>query len=105
MTKIVSFLKSTRWILYAALAIGTGVLLFTLRHLFFGDPPKATNYRLPDVPEPLRKKVEAAQEEAVKAKVEAKITAVEDKVAVEEILKIEDGTERRKRLAEKLRTL
>jgi hypothetical protein len=104
MTSIINFLKSAKWVLYSVLAIGVGVLLFSLRRLFSSPSPAGPD-RLPDVPEVLKKKVEAAQEEALKAKVEAKLTADSDKKQVEDILKIDDGAERRKRLADKLRML
>lgn len=104
MSQVTTWLKSTKWVLYSVLAVGAGILLLALRHLFYGDKPTGPG-RLPDVPEALRKKVEQAQEEAIKAKVEAKMVAETDKKQVEEILKIDDGAERRKRLADKLRAL
>lgn len=104
MSRVTTWLKSAKWVLYLAIAIGSGVLLLALRHLFYGAKPTGPS-RLPDVPEALRKKVEQAQEEAIKAKVEAKVVAETDKKQVEEILKIDDGVERRKRLADKLRSL
>jgi hypothetical protein len=104
MKSFLAWLKSAKWIALVVLAVGAGVLLLVLRKMFWGPKPEGPT-RLPDVPPALQKKVEKAQEEAIKAKVEAKITAEIDKKEVEEILQIDDGAERRKRLAEKLKNL
>jgi hypothetical protein len=104
MKKLVAWVKSIKWLAYAVLAVSFGVLLLILRNLFFGPKPKGPE-RLPDVPPKLREKVEKAEEAALRAKVEANVTAEAEKKAVEEILKIDDGKERRRRLAEKLRNL
>lgn len=104
MKAFVAWLKTAKWILYLILAVALGVLLLVLRRAFFGERPERP-VRLPDVPEALRRKVEKVEEEALIAKTEAKVTAASEKKEVEEIMKIEDGVERRKRLAAKLSTL
>jgi hypothetical protein len=102
MTVLLTWLKTAKWVLYLVLAIAAGILLFSLRKLFVIPRPTGPT-RLPDVPPALQAKVEKAQEEALKAKVEARVTADADKQELVEILKIDDGVERRKRLADKLR--
>jgi uncharacterized membrane protein YdfJ with MMPL/SSD domain len=104
MTSLLIWLKSAKWVLYLILAVAAGILLLTLRKMFVIPRPIGPN-RLPDVPPALQAKVEKAQEEALKAKVAAKVTADTDKQELTQILQIDDGVERRKRLAEKLRTL
>jgi len=104
MSKFLVWLKSAKWILYVVLAVGTGILLLVLRKLFFGPKPDVPS-KLPDVPPALQRKVDQAQEEALKAKVEAKVTAEDDKKQLDEITKIDDGVERRKRLAQMLQNL
>lgn len=104
MKKLTAWLKSMKWVVYVVIATGLGILLLVLRNIFAGPKPKGPE-RLPDVPPKLREKVAQVEEEALKAKIEAKVTAEAEKKEVEEILKIDDGKERRKRLAEKLRNL
>jgi hypothetical protein len=104
MKTFLAWLKSAKWLALAVGAVVLGVLLLVLRNLFFGPRPSGPS-RLPDVSPKLREKVAKAEEEALRAKIEAKVQASEDKKDLEEIAKIEDGVERRKRLAEKLRSL
>ena len=101
---MIAWLKSAKWVVYLVLATIVGVLALTLRKLFVIPRPEGPT-RLPDIPPALRAKVEKAQEEAIKAKIEAKVTAEADKKDIVEILQIDDGIERRKRLADKLRQL
>lgn len=104
MTAFMVWIKSAKWVLYLVLAVTAGILLLTLRKLFVLPRPDGPT-RLPDVPPALRAKVEHAQEEALKAKIEAKTTAEADKKDLVEILQVDDGIERRRRLADKLRQL
>lgn len=104
MKTLIAWLKQTKWVLYVILAVGTGILLLVLRKMFFGPKPDVPT-RLPDVPPALQRKVDQVQEEALKAKVEAKVTAEDDKKQLDEITKIDDGAERRKRLAQMLQNL
>lgn len=104
MKKLLSWLKSAKWVAYAMIAVVVGVLLLVLRNLFAGPRPDRPG-RLPDVPEKLKEKVDKVQEEALKAKIEAKVQAEDDKKEIEEILQVQDGRERRAKLAEKLANL
>lgn len=103
MTRIRALWKRTAWVLWVILAFTFAVLVWVVRGLFNG-PKHAGPSRLPPVPEKLQAKVDQAEEEALKARVEATAKAEEDKRDLEEIGKISDGAERRKRLAEKLRS-
>lgn len=96
--------KRMKWLLLAILALGVVVVTWVLRSLF-GGPKAEGPSRLPPVPPKLQEKVDKAEEEALKARVEAKVTAETDKKELEEIGKIADGKERRKRLADKLKQL
>lgn len=102
MTKLKAVWKRASWLLWAFVALTFAVVVWTLRGLFNG-PKHAGPTRLPPVPEKLRAKVDKAEEEALKAKVEATVKAEEAKHELEEIGKITDGAERRKRLAERLK--
>ncbi len=93
-----------KWLLWTVLAFGVAVVTWLLRSLFSGHTPEGPT-KLPTIPAKLQAKVDKAEEEALKARVEATVTAVEDKKELEEIAKIPDGKERRKRLADKLRQL
>ena len=97
-----AFLKKTKWVAWAVVGFVAVVVIWTLRGLFNG-PRHAGPTVLPPVPEKLREKVDKAEEEALKAKVEATVKAEEAKEELAEIATISDGAERRKRLAERLR--
>jgi hypothetical protein len=102
MTKLKAVWKQASWVLWALVALTFAVVVWTLRGLFHG-PANVGPTRLPLVPEKLQAKVDKAEEEALKAKVEATVKAEEAKHALEEIGKIPDGAERRRRLAERLK--
>lgn len=57
------------------------------------------------LPEGMQRKLDQVHEEALTAKVKAKAKADEDRIELAEIIAIDDGKERRQRLAEKLRHL
>ena len=60
---------------------------------------------LPPLDEKIREKVRQAEEEALVARVEAKVKAETEVKKLEEVAEISDGAERRKRLAEMLNDL
>ncbi len=98
--------KRFKWVI-----IGVGVaiaiaLLFLLRGLFQTEHPDGSKTDpLPEVSEKLKEAVRHAEEEALVARVEARVEAETQKKELEEIGTIEDGAERRRRLAEMLRGL
>jgi hypothetical protein len=91
--------------------IGVGVFLtlavtFFLRGLFRKEKPDGTiEDMLPAVEEGLKEKVRAAEEAALVARVEARVEADTKREELAEISQIDDGAERRKRLAAMLRGL
>lgn len=96
--------KHLKWFALGALAIGAAVLTLLLRGVFV---PKrgAGRPSLPPLPEGLKEKVQKAEEEALVARVEARVKAEHEVKELEEVAKIDDGAERRKRLAEMLNGL
>lgn len=88
-------------LLLGALTVGTAILhrLARAPSLPLGPPPPTP------IRDAIRQRVEAAEEESLRVRVE---TQTETRVAKEELEKvssIEDGAERRRRLAEMLRGL
>jgi len=81
------------------------VFLIALAFLLSSKGEDGQPAGLPEVPEGLKKKVAEAEEKALTAKVEARVQAAAQKTELASITKIEDGTERRKRLAEMLTRL
>ena len=82
-----------------------GILAFIFRGLVVGDSGAPKRVELPKVPKALRDKVEKAEEEALIARVEARVEATKEVEKLEEVSKIKDGAERRKRLAGLLKDL
>ena len=105
--KVKAFYHARRWEIWAALAAASGLVLLVLRVFVFRGGPEHSGDEtyLPEPPKKLVKKVKQVEEEALVARVEARVKADEDKKQVEEITKMDDGEERRKRLAELLRKM
>jgi hypothetical protein len=103
MSKLKAVLKFSKYIAMAVIGFAVLVVLWSLRTLFTADPSAPA--KLPEVPKKLKEKVEKAEEEALIARVEARVEAAESKKILDEAANIEDGKERRKRLAEQLRRL
>lgn len=104
MKKLASLAKSAKYVLWVVLAAVLGVVVLLGRSFLMRGRKEGTG-RLPEVPEKLKAKVAKVEEEALIARVEARVTAEKDQEALEEVAKIEDGAERRERLAAMLRTL
>lgn len=106
--KLKAFWKRSKWVL---IAVAGGVLLvvaFLLRGLFTRRDPAPR----PDEPQPLppideriKERVAQVEEEATVARIEAKVRADTDREQLERINQVEDGAERRRRLAAMLRRL
>lgn len=101
-----AFIKQFKYYLIAGgvlLALG---LFFVLRLLLTREDSKGNSGEvLPEVQDALKERVRTAETEALEARVEALVEAEEDRKELEEVSKIDDGAERRRRLAEMLRKL
>lgn len=96
--------KQAKWVLYLVVAMVVGVG-FALVAPFILDRKRGGGEGLPRLPEAMQRKLDQVHEEALTAKVTAKVKAEEDRIELAEIIAIDDGKERRRRLAEKLRHL
>lgn len=95
----------SRWVWWLIVAVGAAVLLLVLKSLLSVKPKPGDPPGLPPVPKALQDKVDKAQEDNLVARVTSKVKADEQKKALEEVMKVDDGAERRKRLAEMLSKL
>jgi hypothetical protein len=112
MKKIRAWLKTWWWVL---LLIGLGCLvaLGVIFGFFFGKPSKRGESAmpikydgwLPRVADKTREKVEEAETKALESRVEATVKAEEQVKQLEEIKKVPEGRERRRRLAAMLKNL
>lgn len=103
MAKLKSFLKSAKWVLLAVLSAVLVAVGFALRGVFTSDGDEART--LPKAPKAVKDRADKAYEEALVAKAVAKAKADDKKAELDKTLKIADAAERRKRLAELLKTL
>lgn len=100
--------KRSKWVLFA---IGGAVLValaFVFRGLVTSCEPKRGSNRaqtLPTVDERVKARVAEVEEEATVARIEAKVRASTDREQLERINQVDDGVERRRRLAAMLRRL
>ncbi len=98
MKSLVSFVKGAKYVLWAIGAVLVGVAVLLVRS-FFSEGRKEGTGRLPEVPEKLKAKVEKVQEDALVARVEARVEADKAKEELDRAATMEDGAERRKYLA------
>lgn len=96
--------KQAKWVLYLVIAVVVGIG-FAMVAPFIAQRKRGTAEGLPLLPEGMQRKLDQVHEEALTAKVTAKVKADMDRVELAEIIAIDDGKERRRRLAEKLRQL
>lgn len=101
-----AFLKRFKYYLVAGGVLLALVLFFVLRGLFTREDANGRKVDiLPEVEEALKERVRVAEEEALVARVEARVEAEVQREELEEVGQIEDGAERRRRLADMLRKL
>lgn len=102
MDKLIAWLKSTKWVLIAILGVIVTIVLGVLRGVMNAGggvlPPIATDNTV-------RVAADKAHEEALIAHVKANTTAEIHTVALQEIAKVDDGAERRAKLAALLKTV
>jgi uncharacterized protein YpmS len=100
------FWKRSKWVLLAVAAVTLTVLGVVLRGLVVREHPSGKKEDvLPEVDVALKEKVQQAEEESLVARVEARVEAEAQKEELHEVMKIDDGSERRRRLAALLRRL
>ena len=95
----------SRWAVWAFIGFLVVVMLAVLKSLLDVKPKPGDPPGLPPVPKVLQDKVDLAQEDGLRVRVESKVVAEEHKKELEVVMKIDDGAERRKRLAEMLAKL
>lgn len=106
--KLKAFWKRSKWVLLAVAGVAVAVLAFMLRGLFARKTPERPSNEpqpLPPIDERIKERVVQAEEEATVARIEAKVKADTDREQLERINQVDDGAERRKRLAAMLRRL
>ena len=96
------FRKHAKWFALGAVAIGAAGLAFLFRGALVG---KGRRVSLPPLDKGIQDAVRKAEEEALVARVEARVKAEQEVEELEEVSKIDDGVERRRRLAEMLNDL
>lgn len=96
--------KQTKWVLYLVVAVIVG-FGFAMVAPFLSGRKRGGGEGLPRLPEAMQRKLDQVHEEALAAKVEAKVKADSDRIELAAIGDIEDGRERRRQLAEKLKQL
>ena len=98
----------SKWVILAVggvlAGIAVSVLGVILRGLTSRNEGRSGSTALP-VNEKIQKRVEVAEEQALVTRIEAKVRAAGDREQLERIAKVEDGPERRRRLAAMLRRL
>jgi hypothetical protein len=101
-----AFWKQAKYWVIAGGVLLAVVLFFLFRGLLTRENSDGEKTDiLPEVEDALKERVRVAEEEALVARVEARVEAEADKQELEEVATIEDGAERRRRLAEMLRKL
>jgi hypothetical protein len=109
MTALKVWWAKSKWAVWALLGLGAAIMLAVLYSLFNQKPKprpgQPTQPGLPPVPKALQDKVDAAEEHALVTQVEARTQAADKKAELTEIAKLDDGAERRKRLAAMLTKL
>lgn len=91
-----------RWIIWIVIGVCAVIMLFVLRSLVLKKGGGDSGGLLPPIPKPIQDKVDQALEDNLKVRVEATTKADDQKQQLADVLKIDDGAERRKRLAEML---
>jgi len=106
--RLKAFWKRSKWVILSVAGVLVLVLAFLLRGLFARKLPERDPLDpkpLPPIDERVHERVKAAEEEATVARIEARVRASTDREQLERISQVEDGAERRRRLAAMLRRL
>lgn len=92
----------SRWVVWVVIGVCAIIMLAVLRSLVLKKPGGDSGGILPPVPKAIQDRVNQAQEDNLRVRVEATVKADDQKKQLADVLKIDDGAERRKRLAEML---
>lgn len=106
--RLKAFWKRSKWVILSVAGALVLVLAFLFRSLFRGKPVERDPLEprpLPSIDERIHERVRVAEEEATVARIEARVRADTDREQLERISQVEDGAERRRRLAAMLRRL
>lgn len=106
--RLKAFWKRFKWVIVSVGGVLLLVIAFLLRGLFARKAPERDPLDpkpLPPIDERIKEQVAKAEEEATVARIEARVRAETDREQLERINQVEDGAERRRRLAAMLRRL
>jgi len=96
--------KKYRYWLWALGSLAVGLLLWVLKGTLVGGKGER-KISLPEVPPALKEKVARVEEEALVARIEAKVTADTEIKELNKAVNVNDGKKRRERLAKLLENL
>jgi hypothetical protein len=105
MDQLKAWWAKSRWVVWIVIGVCVAIMVLVLKSLFDVKPKPGAGTDgglMPAIPKVLQDKVDKAQEDNLTARVTAQVKADEDKKKLEEVMKVSDGAERRKRLAELL---
>ena len=98
---------SAKWVFWILLGACAVILVFVVKGLFTKAPlvDGNDNALIPHIPKFIQERVRAAEDNALVVKATTKAKSAAQQKELGEITKIDDGAERRKRLAAFLKTL
>lgn len=104
MNQLKAWWAKSRWAVWVVIGVCFAIMVLVLKSLLNVKPKpgEGGGGLMPPVPKVLQDKVDKAQEDNLVARVTAKVKADDDKKKLDDVMKIDDGAERRKRLAEML---
>lgn len=102
MEKLKAWWAKSRWAVWVVIGVIGAIMVLVLRSILSGKKGGGAKFELPPIPQVIQDRVNAAEEDGLRARVAASVKAEGQKEQLAEVLKIDDGAERRKRLAEML---
>ena len=102
MSALKAWWHRSQWVVWVVIGVCAVIMLAVLRSLVLKKPGGDSGGLLPPIPKAIQERVNQAQEDNLRVRVEAKVKADEQKKQLDDVLKMDDGAERRKRLAEML---
>lgn len=103
MNKLKAWWAKSRWAVWVVIGVIFAIMVLVLRSLGGGKKQQPIGmFSLPPIPKVIQEKVHKAEEDGLRARVEASVKAESEKKQLAEVMAVDDGAERRKRLAEML---